>query len=462
MREFRGIWVATVDNIDWPSEPGLPAAEQRDQLLAILDQASALRMNAIIFQVRPIADAVYESDLEPASWYVSGEQGKSPGWDPLAFAVEEAHRRGLELHAWFNPFRAGHPTMKGEVDSSHVSIRHPDWVLHYGEQVWIDPGVPDASAWSLAVIEDVVRRYDVDGVHLDDYFYPYPVSDSARRRVPFPDSTSRRRAQEAGMTLSLADWRRSNVDAFVERLYDLVKGAKPWVKVGISPFGIWRPGYPEGVVGFDQYEEIYADARRWLREGWLDYFTPQLYWPVDSPGQPYAPLLDWWAGENVAGRHLWPGNFTSRVVLEGNAHWDAEEIVRQVRITRDRAGATGNVHFSMRALEPGPGADSLFALELYRDPALVPETDWLGGAPPGAPTATVSALGDRHVLHLKPGQGSAPFVWHVRVLRGETWTVDLVPSWKRAVDLGSDGAREVVVSAVNRLGQEGPDVRVSL
>lgn len=460
-REFRGSWIATVDNIDWPSEPGLDAATQQNELLELLDQAAALRLNAIIFQVRPIADAVYESALEPFSWYVSGEQGRSPGWDPLAFAVEEAHRRGLELHAWFNPFRAGHPTMLGSYDSSHVSVSHPEWVLKYGTQMWIDPGVPEASAWSLSVIEDVVRRYDVDGVHLDDYFYPYPVNDTNGRNVPFPDTTSRRRAEARGTTLALGDWRRSNVDDFVHRLYQMVKRVKPWVKVGISPFGIWRPGHPEGVVGFDQYEQIYADARLWLREGWLDYFTPQLYWPVDSPGQPYGSLLKWWTGENLKQRHLWPGNFTSRVILEGTRHWEADEIVRQVRITRDQPGATGNVHFSMKALEPGPGADSLFALELYGEPALVPETGWLAGVSPGAPTAHLSSLADRHILHLLPGIGDGPFLWHVRVLRGEEWSVDIVPAWRHVIDLGVAAPTAVVVSAVNRLGQEGPDVYVT-
>lgn len=460
MREFRGIWVATVDNIDWPSEPGLDPARQRDELLALLDQAAALRMNAVIFQVRPMADAVYESELEPASWYVSGEQGRGPGYDVLSFAIEEAHRRGLELHAWFNPFRAGHPTMRGSYDSSHVSIQHPEWVVRYGEQLWIDPGSPEASAHSLAVFEDVVRRYDVDGVHMDDYFYPYPVVDATGIPVPFPDSTSRRMADEAGTTLALSDWRRANVDDFVERLYGMVKRVKPWVKVGISPFGIWRPGHPEGVTGFDQYDQIYADARLWLQEGWLDYFTPQIYWAVDSQGQPYGRLLDWWAGENTAARHLWPGNFTSRVIPAGGASWGPDEIVRQVRLTREQAGATGNVHFSMRALEPGPGVDTVLASALYLDPALVPATGWLGGRAPGAPEARLRRLGGRSILDLAPGGGGEPFLWHLRTLRGAEWSVELVPAWRRALELGPRPPDAVVVSAVNRLGQEGPDVRV--
>jgi len=459
MREFRGAWIATVDNIDWPSEPGLEPSRQRDELRELIDQAAELNLNALVFQVRPIADAVYESDLEPASWYVSGEQGRGPGWDPLAFAVDEAHRLGLELHAWFNPFRAGHPTMLGVYDSSHVSVAHPDWVVRYGEQMWLDPGNPDARAWSLAVIEDVVRRYDVDGVHLDDYFYPYPINDTAGR-VAFPDTASWRVATASGVTATRSDWRRSNVDAFVRDMYSRVKAAKPWVKVGISPFGIWRPGYPEGVVGFDQYDELYADARLWLTEGWLDYFTPQLYWPVDSPGQPYGPLLAWWTAQNTAGRHVWPGNFTSRVILDGSRHWEADEIVRQVRITRAQPGADGNVHFSMKALMPGRGADSLFAAELYADPALVPATSWLGGEIPGAPVAAVEPLGDRYVLHLRPGEGGKPFLWHVRVFRGDEWSIDLIPSWRRTLDLGPVPPREVVVTGVNRLGQEGADARI--
>jgi len=331
-RELRGVWVATVANIDWPSRPGLPADSQRAELTALLDRAAALRLNAVVFQVRPAADALYPSELEPWSEFLTGEQGKAPEplWDPLAFAVDGAHRRGMELHAWFNPYRARHPAAKGTEAPTHISRTHPGLVKSYGRYLWMDPGEPEVQERSLRVMLDVVRRYDVDGIHIDDYFYPYPERDSAGRTVDFPDEPSWQRYRASGGRLARDDWRRRNVDDFIQRLHREIHREKPWVKFGISPFGIWRPGHPPQIqTGFDQYAMLYADARRWLREGWMDYFTPQLYWPVAQTPQSYPVLLDWWVKENVRGRHLWPGNFTSRT-WEGNpTPWGAREILGQ-------------------------------------------------------------------------------------------------------------------------------------
>lgn len=461
-REFRGAWIATVDNIDWPSRPGLTPEEQRSEMRRLLDQAAALHLNAVVFQVRPTADAMYQSALEPSSYYLTGRQGTDLTYDPLTFAVEEAHRRGIELHAWFNPFRASHPTMDSLYDANHVSVRHPDWVVSYGDYLWLDPGNREASEHSLAVIEDVVRRYDIDGVHLDDYFYPYPVSGADGREVPFPDSASHAIAVGAGGTLAIDDWRRENVNAFIRAMYERVKRVKPWVKVGISPFGIWRPGHPEGVTGFDPYDRLYADARLWLTEGWVDYFTPQLYWPVDSPGQPYDRLLDWWIEQNARDRHLWPGNFTSRVILDGARHWEPDEIVRQVAVTRGRGGAAGNVHFSMKALMPGGRIDSVLAVGAYRAPALVPATTWLGGSVPGTPEVTARRLGDSVWVTLAPGDGDPPFAWHVRTRHRDGWRIEIVPAWRRMLVFEHDRPDLVVVSSVNRLGQEGPERRVEI
>ena len=444
-REFRAAWVATVANIDWPSARGLPAESQQAELVALLDRAVEIGLNAIVFQVRPMADALYASDLEPWSIYVSGRQGEGPGYDPLAFAIEEAHRRGLELHAWFNPFRAGHPTNEGPYDSLHVSVSHPEWVRQYGNLLWLDPGVPEARRHSLQVMLDVVRRYEVDGVHMDDYFYPYPISDADGNPVGFPDLAS---WTASGFEGSRDDWRRANVDDFVRTLYDAVKAEAPHVRVGISPFGIWRPGHPEGVVGFDQYEGLYADARRWLHEGWVDYFTPQLYWAMESEGQPYPALLDWWLAENTHHRHLWPGNYTSRVIPEGAAYWGPEEVVRQVRHTRTTA-ATGNVHFSMRSLMPGVGQGEMLADSVYTEPALPPPTTWLGGTTPGVPM--VGWEGTK--LSFEP-QGEEPLVWHVREWR-DGWTIRVIPGHVRSLEFETDTPTVVVVAGVSRLGIEG-------
>jgi uncharacterized lipoprotein YddW (UPF0748 family) len=456
IREFRAAWIATVANIDWPSERGLTADSQRTELRALLDQASHLGLNAVVFQVRPMADALYASELEPWSTYLTGEQGVGPGYDPLEYAVEQAHLRGIELHAWFNPFRAGHPTNEGSFAPNHVRFKHPDWVRDYGDLLWLDPGSPDAVAHSLAVILDVVGRYDVDGVHLDDYFYPYPIQDSLGEDVPFPDDAT---WEASGYRGSRSDWRRSNVDHFIETLYDSVKALSPRVKVGISPFGIWRPGFPEGIEGFDQYERLYADARRWLHEGWVDYLTPQLYWALESVGQPYGPLLDWWVGENIHKRHMWPGNYASRVILEGASYWGPDELVRQVRHTRSTEGATGNVFFSMKALMPGVGADQMLADSVWAGPAIVPETSWLGGATPGPPLGTWQM--ESLSLSLEPGRGDPPFVWHIREWSGESWTVRIRPGHERSIEYREDVPEFVVVSAVNRMGQEGPPVWVT-
>lgn len=374
--EFRAAWVATVANIDWPSRPGLSADQQKQELLAILDRAAELKLNALVFQVRPAADALYRSSLEPWSPYLTGAMGQAPepDYDPLEMAVAEAHARGIQLHAWFNPYRAGHPSGNHEPSADHISKTHPELVREYGKYLWLDPGEPEAVKHSLAVMLDVVERYDIDGVHMDDYFYPYPIRDDAGQIVPFPDAESYERS---GTTLERDDWRRQNVDRFVRRLYRRVKAKKPHVLVGISPFGIWRPGHPEGIVGFDQYASLYADARKWLRRGWVDYFAPQLYWTIDSPGQSYPKLLAWWSEQNVQDRHLWPGLFTSRVASKANGNWPVEEIKNQIELTREAPGATGHIHFSMKAIMKNQGGVADMLEKLYDKPAKAPASPWL-------------------------------------------------------------------------------------
>src|SRR6185295_13946412 len=254
-REMRGLWVATVAKIDWPSRSTLTADQQRAELLSIFDRAAAAGFNAIIFHVRPAGDAVYRSSIEPWGKMLSGTQGTDPGYDPLAFAVQEAHARGLQLHAWINPFRAGNTSDTTRLAPTHLFKARRDLVRVYGTQLWLDPGEPDVHDHVMRVVTDIVQRYDVDGIHADDYFYPYPETDAANRTIVFPDAATYSRS---GSTLTLGDWRRANVDRFVERLYREVHALKPTMVVGISPFGIWRPGSPNGVVGLDAYATIYA------------------------------------------------------------------------------------------------------------------------------------------------------------------------------------------------------------
>ena len=255
-REMRGLWVATVANIDWPSRSNLTGDQQRAELTSILDRAAAAGFNAIIFHVRPAGDAVYRSSIEPWGAMLTGTQGGDPGYDPLAFAVQEAHARGLELHAWINPFRAGNTSDSARLSPLHFFRARRDLGRVYGTQLWFDPGEPDVHDHAIRVVTDIAQRYDIDAIHADDYFYPYPQTNASNQTIPFPDTESYARS---GSTLALADWRRANVDRFVERLYREVHAVKPTLRLGLSPFGIWRPGNPSGVAGLDAYASIYAD-----------------------------------------------------------------------------------------------------------------------------------------------------------------------------------------------------------
>jgi uncharacterized lipoprotein YddW (UPF0748 family) len=337
--ELRGVWVATVANIDWPSRRDLTPDEQKAELIRIFDRAVALGLNAIFLQVRPMADAIYPAPDSPWSEYLTGTMGKAPepAYDPLAFAVTEAHARGLELHAWFNPFRARHPTATSSLAESHLAVRRPELVRTYGKHLWLDPGDADARAEVLNAVLDVVRRYDVDGVHMDDYFYPYP-----EEQLPFPDDATWLRYRAGGGRLRRDDWRRKNINDFVSTLYTSVKALRPGVQVGISPFGIWRPRNPRQIRGFDAYAQLYADARLWLRRGWVDYMAPQLYWPIDRREQSFPVLLRWWMSQDRRRRGIVVGLFASK--------WSKEEIERQIALTR-RAKARGYILFSAKALK---------------------------------------------------------------------------------------------------------------
>ncbi len=449
-REFRGVWVATVANIDWPSKRGLTAEEQKKELITLLDQFRKLNFNAIVLQVRPMCDSFYESKLEPWSEYLTGEQGKSPGYDPLKFAIKEAHKRGLELHAWFNPYRAWTPTAKSEPSPTHITKTRPDLAKKYGKHYWLNPTHPDTQNHSLDVIRDVVARYDLDGIHLDDYFYPYSELDEAKREIPFPDDDTWATYQHDGGKLVRDDWRRDAVNTFVKRMYTDTKKTKPWVKVGISPFGIWRPGHPAGIAGFDQYGKLYADAKLWFNEGWVDYLTPQLYWPIKQEKQSYPKLLAWWANENTKKRHLWPGNIPSRVGSAQN--WPVTEITDQIEVTRKQPGAGGNVHFSAKPILRNTGGLQEAFAKVYAEPALVPATPWLSTAQPMKPT--LRNAGDQRFNLLLSGDESTT-LYAVQTLDGETWTTRIVPVSTKGIafiDLGGKPPKQISVQAVNRFG----------
>jgi len=488
--------VASVTNIDWPSRRGLTVAQQQAEIIALLERARSLRLNAIVLQVRPSADALYPSALEPWSEYLSGEQGRAPEpfYDPLKLWVEEAHRRGIELHAWFNPYRARHAQARSPPSPLHLSVAQPRLVRKYGNYLWIDPGEPAAVRHTLEVFLDVVRRYDIDGVQIDDYFYPYPVdapsdandgSTQTSLSVPprrqtteldFPDDPSWQPYLAAGGKLSRADWRRKNVDDLVELLYREIHREKKWLRFGVSPFGLGRPdNRPPGITGFSQYDKLYANVELWLNKGWLDYLAPQLYWPINQAPQAFGTLLDYWVAENRLGRHLWPGLFTSRIENSDRAgtsprSWPPEEIQDQIALIRARGHADGHIHFSMAALmENRQGISDRLRNGPYASAALVPATPWLDASLPPAPSVEVLRNPENAgpiKLKIGPGAGKPAANFAVWVRRGELWRFSVLPASQTEFELGDvafpgeiDAA---VVTAVDRLGNESARVAIDL
>jgi len=395
-RELRGSWIATVHNINWPSEPGLPVARQQEQLLRLIQSAHDHGLNCLIFQVRPAGDAFYESSLEPWSPYLSGLMSlpPSPKWDPLDFAIKEAHKRGMELHAWFNPFRA----LAGDKhvpSANHIRRQHPAWTVKYGRDWWMNPGIPEVRQRAVDVMLDVTRRYDVDGIHMDDYFYPYPVNGPDKKPLPFADTSAYTQYQATGGKLDLAAWRRQNVDEVVRSAYTGIKAVKRTVKFGISPFGLWRPNHPEGTGGgLDPYEHMGADSRKWLQQGWVDYLTPQLYWTIDRPKLGFTTYYDWWLTENTLGRHIWPGMNTSKVGDDRRAG----EILAEISVLRERGArmTPGHFHWNFGALDKNLGKVGSLTLErAYSIHAIPPASPWLSSVALPAPLVEKIAEGKK-------------------------------------------------------------------
>ena len=377
--ELRGAWIATVFNLDWPRAAA--PAEQQAELRLMLDRLRDAGINAVFFQVRSACDAMYDSPLEPWSYWLTGRQGAAPDpwYDPLAFAVREAHRRGMELHAWFNPYRA-RASAAYEASAGHVTRTRPEWVLEFGDLRVLDPGRAAVREYVTRVVMDVARRYHIDGVHFDDYFYPYPPNQiSTEDEATF--------AEEGRGFTSLADWRRDNVNLFIAQVADSLRTLRPALKFGVSPFGIWKNGVPEGIHGLDAYDVIFADPTAWLAAGSVDYLVPQLYWPFGGP-QDYDSLASWWA-EQVRGRHLYTGHALYRAASETNSGtlFSPEEIPRQVRFSRGAPEILGSVFFRARNLShhASQGFAEVLKTDLFRHPALTPPMAWKASEPPAAP-----------------------------------------------------------------------------
>ncbi|WP_052390305.1 glycoside hydrolase family 10 protein [Streptomyces sp. NRRL B-24484] len=402
-RQMRGLWIACLNHTDWPDRRRLGAEQIRADFEALLDSAVATGFNAVFVQVRPTADALWPSRLEPWSQWLTGVQGQDPGWDPLAFAVRAAHERGLAFHAWFNPFRVAIHADPGRLVADHPARRNPHWALAYDGELYYDPGLAEVRAFVLDAVMDAVTRYEVDGVHIDDYFYPYPAPDGRG----FPDDRSF--AAEARGFTDRAAWRRDNIDLTVRQLRDRVRAARPDAVYGISPFGVWRNRStdPAGsaTTALQSYDAQFCDSRGWVRKGWVDYIAPQLYWHIGFEIADYAVLARWWAAQ-AAGTdtQVWIGQSASRPGAPGRpAPWqDPAELSRHLALNEAVGSIGGDVFFSARSARTDRiGAIRRLAADHWSRPALVPLLPRLAGtAPPAAPALHPSP--DRRDLQITP------------------------------------------------------------
>lgn len=387
-REFRAVWVATVNNIDWPSKPGLTTEQQKIEVIELLNLHEKNGMNAIIFQVRPAADAFYKSELEPWSKYLCGKQGMMPNpfYDPLEFWIEECHKRNMEFHAWLNPFRVAQ-NAKEELSANHIAFKYPGWVVNYGDKLYFDPGIPEARDFVIKVVNDIVARYDIDAIHFDDYFYPYPLKND------FPDELSFAKYGSSYSSSNKGDWRRENVDRIIHSLSTNIKKTKPWVKFGISPFGVWRnlsddPNGSDTKAGTTNYDHLYADIIKWQKNGWIDYCLPQLYWHIGHPTVDYNLLSNWWAKNSFA-RGMYIGNAVYK--LENNstiADWkDSNQLIKQINITRQIPGLSGNAYYSSKHFQRDLyGFDKMLRENVYKTRALIPQMPWIDNKKPETPS----------------------------------------------------------------------------
>lgn len=382
--EFRAVWVATVNNIDWPSKPGLTTEKQKKEIIDLLNLQQQLGMNAIILQIRPAADAFYPSKLEPWSRYLTGTPGKAPEpyYDPLKFWIDECHKRGMELHAWLNPFRVAQ-NYKQPIASNNIAFQHPEWILNYGNKLYFDPGLPQTRVFVTKVVKDIVTRYNVDAIHFDDYFYPYPLQEA------FPDTTSFALHNRGFLPENKADWRRENVDILIEMLNKTIKSVKPWVKFGISPFGVWRnkADDPEGSdtkAGTTNFDKLYADIIKWQKNGWIDYCLPQLYWQIGHPAVDFDVLAHWWQ-DHAYNRAMYIGHAVYKSdTLSAVKEWTMpDELPRQIELLRSIEGISGSAFYSSNHFTRDlMGFQDSLKLHLYKTIALVPPMPWIDSIPP--------------------------------------------------------------------------------
>ncbi len=397
-REFRGVWVATVENIDWPNKAGETTDKQQQELLNLLDQCKKEGINAVIFQVRPAADAFYAKSLEPWSKYLTGRQGKAPSpfFDPLAFAITEAHKRGMELHAWFNPYRATKDTNYKALSPDHITNKKPDWFFTYGGMKLFNPGIPAVRDYIVKVILHVVDNYDVDGIHMDDYFYPYKIEG---QKINDEEAFK----QYGNGFTNIEDWRRNNINLLVKMLNDSIHLHNPRIKFGISPSCIWANKYQDAdgsdTHGGDTYFQLYADTRKWIKEGWIDYIVPQIYHSQTDKRVNFNVLVDWW-GYHAYNRQLYIGQGPYRAVANKLADFKVpDEIPNEIKYLRKNTSVQGSVFFSANSLTKNPlGVTDSLINNYYRYPALPPVMLWLDSVAPNPPRKPTAKNVDNKII----------------------------------------------------------------
>nr|WP_321408004.1 family 10 glycosylhydrolase [uncultured Carboxylicivirga sp.] len=376
-REMRAVWIATVANIDWPSRAGLTTDMQQEEMIELLDLAKEYHFNTVIFQIRPSTDAFYQSSFEPWSQWLTGKQGKAPDpfYDPLEFTIKECRKRGLDIHVWMNPYRAVFDTAKSSIAESNPVKSNPEWFVTYGSKAYFNPGLPETRNHVCNVVADILRRYEIDAIHFDDYFYPYRISGK-----DFPDQQAFELYPRGFSTNEKENWRRDNVDLIIKQLHDTIKAVTPYVEFGISPFGVWRnndkdPRGSATKAGQTNYDDLYADVLKWQQEGWIDYVTPQIYWPIGKKVADYAVLVDWW-DKNAFGCPLYIGHGLYRLdAKSGEKAWQkSKEMDKQVKLLRKYENVEGSMFFSAKYMRTNPlGFKQRMQKKHYRYVALPPK-----------------------------------------------------------------------------------------
>lgn len=470
--DFRAMWIASVVNLDWPARKGQSVQAQRQQLIDYFDLAKRNNFNAVVLQVRPAADTFWPSDKEPWSRWLTGTQGQDPGYDPVAFATEEAHKRGLQLHAWFNPYRVTMGKSLNTLTPDHPARVNPDWVIRKDGKWYYDPGNPAVRAHVVDVIMEAVERYDIDGVHFDDYFYPYPGSGR-----PFKDKAS---YELYGQGMSRGDWRRANTDALVKELSDRIEATKPWVQFGVSPFAVWRnkatdPQGSDTRAGVQNYDQLYADTRKWVREGWIDYIAPQIYWTRGFEVADYEKITRWWANEiDVAKANghnvgLYIGEATYRAGTNTTRDWRKKNVlVKHRKFTRTFPQVGGAIYFSARHVkEDRRGTTSRLVNRFYSRPAIAPMFGNPTGAPPAPPT-NVRTRGGQLTWTSGDNNTVSYAIYQIPTttpqacaLADATNLAAIVPATGAAMQWQGTAEGTTVITAIDRWGRESAPVSVS-